>query len=61
MKRQWLEDLLQSKSLTHQKVADMVSVDRVYITQIINGNRRPSPEVAQKLGKALKFDWTIFF
>lgn len=61
MKRLWLEELLQHKGLTHQKVANMISVDRVYITQIVSGTRRPSPEVAQKLGKALKFDWTIFF
>ena len=61
MKRIWLEELLQKKGFTHQKVADMVSVDRAYITQIINGTRRPSPEVAQRLGKKLKFDWTIFF
>lgn len=61
MKRQWLEELLQTQGLTHQRVADMISVDRAYITQIVNGTRRPSPEVAQRFGKALKFDWTIFF
>lgn len=61
MKRQWLEDLLRSKGLTHQNVADAVNVDRAYVTQIINGNRRPSPELAQRLGKHLKFDWTVFF
>jgi transcriptional regulator with XRE-family HTH domain len=61
MERAWLKELLRDKQLTHQKVADAVSVDRAYITQIINGNRRPSPDVAQKLGKELNFDWTIFF
>ena len=25
------------------------------------GKRRPSPEVAQKLGKILGFDWTLFY
>ena len=61
MKRTWLNEILEKHNFTHQQAADLVPMERSYFTQIINGGRRPSPEVAQKMGKALKFDWTIFF
>lgn len=54
-KRLWLEKLLREKSLTHQKVADMSNIDRSYFTQIVNGSRRPSPEVAKRIAVALGF------
>ena len=38
----------------------MVGIDRSYFTQIVNGTRRPSPDVAQKIAKELNFEWTIF-
>lgn len=61
MKREWLEEILQKRSLTHKEVADRVKIDRAYFTQIVNGVRRPSPDVAQRIGKLLKFNWTKFF
>jgi transcriptional regulator with XRE-family HTH domain len=61
VKRVWLEDILQQQSLTHQEVANKAKIDRAYFTQIVNGVRRPSPDVAQRIGKVLKFNWTLFF
>lgn len=61
LKRVWLENILQQRSLTHQEVADLAKIDRSYFTQIVNGVRRPSPDVAQRIGKVLKFKWTNFF
>jgi transcriptional regulator with XRE-family HTH domain len=61
VKREWLVKILKKRNLTHQEAADKIGVDRSYLTQIINGKRRPSPKVAQKMGKILRFDWTIFF
>jgi transcriptional regulator with XRE-family HTH domain len=61
LKRQWLATILEDKKLTHQKAADLSNMERSYFTQILNGIRRPSPEIAQRMGKALNFDWTIFF
>ncbi|WP_040683190.1 helix-turn-helix domain-containing protein [Thermosinus carboxydivorans] len=61
MKRVWLERVLQNKKMTHQEAANLIGIERSYFTQIVNGRRRPSPEVAQKIGQALGFDWTIFF
>lgn len=61
MRRYWLEKILKKKKLTHQAVAEMVEVDRSYFTQIVGGVRRPSPELAQRIGNVLGFDWTVFF
>ena len=61
MKNIWLSEILKDKGLTHQEVADGVGIDRAYFTQIVNGYRRPSPNVAQKLGSFLGFNWTIFY
>ncbi|MBP2657266.1 MAG: family transcriptional regulator [Firmicutes bacterium] len=61
MKRNWLEEILRKKKLTHQHAANIIGIERSYFTQIVGGKRRPSPDVAQKIGQALGFDWTIFF
>lgn len=61
MKRIWLEEILQKKKLTHQEVADLAQIERSYFTQIVNGTRRPSPDVAQRIAKELNFNWTNFF
>ena len=53
MKRKWLQNLL--NGLTHQEVADAAQIDRSYFTQIVNGKRSPSPQVAQKIAKVLGF------
>lgn len=60
-KRYWLCDFRKQQMLTHQEVADIAEIDRSYYTQIESGQRNPSVETAQKIAKALKFDWTIFF
>ncbi len=60
-KRAWLEIKRTKKRLTQYQVAQLANIDRAYYTQIENGNRRPSPEVAQRLAAILDFDWTIFF
>lgn len=60
-KRDWLSGLRAQQNFTHQEVADVAGIDRSYYTQIENGQRKPSVVTAQKIGKALKFDWTIFF
>jgi putative transcriptional regulator len=61
LKRDWLIKILKKTNLTHQEAATLSHMERSYFTQIVNGDRRPSPETAQRMGKALKFNWTIFF
>ncbi len=59
--RQWLRDRRLAEQLTQEEVAKHLGLARAYYTQIELGNRRPSPEVAQALGRLLHFSWTIFF
>ncbi len=59
--RKWLTKLREKKNMTHAQVAEQVGISRAYYTAIESGTRRPSPEVAQAIAKALAFDWTIFF
>ena len=42
-------------------MAREAGISRAAYTNIENGKRRPSPEVAQKIAKVLKFKWTLFF
>jgi len=61
LKREWLIKILNDKQLTHQEAAEQSGIERPYFTQIVNGVRRPSPDKAQKIAKALSFDCYFFF
>ncbi len=47
--------------LTQDAVASAACIARVTYTNIENGRRRPSPDVAKRIGAVLGFDWTEFF
>ena len=49
------------KNLTMKQVSEMAGIAESTYSLIESGNRRPSPEVAQRLGECLGFDWTIFY
>lgn len=59
--RKWLFDIRLRKKLTQESIAKEVKITRTYYTQIENGDRRPSVEVAKRIAVCLDFDWTIFF
>ncbi|MCD8200619.1 MAG: helix-turn-helix domain-containing protein [Clostridia bacterium] len=42
-------------------MAKILGVDRSYITHIVKGDRRPSVEMAKRIGALLGFDWRIFY
>ena len=56
-----LVEIRKKRKLTQQEVADLAGMKRSYYGMIETGIRRPSPEVAMRLGKALEFDWTRFY
>ena len=56
-----LVEIRKKLKLTQQQVAERAGMNRAYYTMIETGIRRPSPEVAMKIGKALDFDWTRFY
>ena len=59
--RKWLADIRHNKSITQEKIANEVHIARAYYSQIENGDRRPSVDVAKKIANYLQFDWTCFF
>ena len=61
MKREWLIKLRNKLKLSQTEIAKLCDVTYQMYGQIENGKRRPSPELAQKIGKVLNFDWTRFY
>lgn len=61
MVRQWLIELRSNTEKTQDFMADRVGISRQYYGMIESGVRKPSVELAKKIGKVLNFDWTIFF
>jgi putative transcriptional regulator len=59
--RSWLKEMRLQKGLTQYEVAKKAKIERSYYTMIELGNRTPSVYVAKKIGKAIGFNWTIFF
>lgn len=61
MKRTWLIDLRNNKQLSQEELSKLCDVSQMQISNIENGSRRPSPELAKKIAKILKFNWTKFY
>ncbi|SDN50785.1 transcriptional regulator [Fictibacillus solisalsi] len=67
MTRQELQKLLTKKrtnlGYTHQEIADLLGtgITRQYYGMIEKGERRPSVNIAKKLGELLGINWTVFF
>ncbi|PAE17252.1 transcriptional regulator [Virgibacillus sp. 7505] len=59
--RVWLKEFREQRDYTQEKVAKLSGIERSYYTMIEGGKRIPSVTVAQSIGRALGFDWTIFF
>lgn len=57
----WLAQIRKARGISQQQVADAAGISRAGYTNIEIEKRRPSPEVAQKIGATLGFDWTRFF
>ncbi len=56
-----IETGLEKKGFTKYQVAQILDVDRGYITHIIKGERVPSVDMAKRIGTLLDFDWHLFF
>ena len=59
--REWLRQARLDRSLTQAETAEAVGIAQNSYSNIENGARRPSPELAQRLGAVLGFRWTRFF
>lgn len=60
-KREWLINYRCNKGLSQNQTAKQIGITQQMYNYIESGKRRPSPELAQKLAKVLKFDWTKFY
>ncbi len=56
-----LAEIRKKKKMTQVMLATEVGVTQRAISAYENGVRRPKPEVAQRLGEVLGFDWTRFY
>lgn len=61
MKREWLIIYREKKKLTQEQLAKICETTQMNISNLENGIRRPSVEIAKKIGKALDFEWTKFY
>ncbi|WP_291291841.1 helix-turn-helix transcriptional regulator [Enterococcus sp.] len=59
--REWLIRQREKNGLTQEQVAKESEIERTYYNMIERGKRRPSVEVAKRIGNVLQFDWTVFF
>jgi putative transcriptional regulator len=59
--REWLIKQREKNGLTQDQVAKESKIERTYYNMIERGKRRPSVEVAKRIGEVLQFDWTYFF
>lgn len=46
---------------TQKNVAEKAGISQNFYSCIENGQRCPSPKVAQRIGEVLGIDWTMFF
>ena len=57
----WLQEKRIEKGLTQEEVAQIVGVNRASLSKVESGKTSPSVRLAQRLGAALDFDWTLFY
>ncbi len=56
-----IENGLEKKGYTKYQVAQILGVDRAYISRIAKGERVPSIDMAKRIGVLLDFDWRVFY
>lgn len=59
--RDWLKEKRIAKGLTLHELSAQVGVSWQSISYYENGSRRPTPDVAMKIGACLDFPWTRFY
>lgn len=59
--RLWLKKIRLDKGMTLQQLSEVVGVSWQALAYYERKERTPRPEIAIKIGKALGFDWTMFY
>ena len=60
-----MKNLIKSKrvyyGITQQELANLININRAYLSKIENNQRTPSVKIAKRIAYELDFDWTLFF
>lgn len=56
-----IENGLEKKGYTKYQMAQILGVDRAYISRIAKGERVPSVDMAKRIAILLDFDWRVFY
>lgn len=56
-----IEEGLEDRGFTKYQVAQILGVDRAYITKIAKGASTPAPDMAKRIALLLGFDWRLFY
>ncbi len=59
--RKWLHDIRVRTGRTQRQVAEELGLSKVSYQSFELGLRTPAPSTAQRIGKYLNFDWTLFY
>ncbi len=59
--RKWLREIRELKKLSGNDVAREVDITAQFYWYIETGQRRPSVDLAKKIGTYLGFDWQLFY
>ena len=60
--RIWLKSLRKNKGYTQAEVAEVAGISRCFYTQIESSQQKGlHPNVAIRIAKVLRFDWTWFY
>ncbi len=57
----FLEEARKQKNKSQEEIAKEVGISRAGYSNIENGKRKPSVQVAKKIADVLGFDWTRFY
>ncbi|MFV0399091.1 MAG: helix-turn-helix transcriptional regulator [Oscillospiraceae bacterium] len=59
--RTWLIKARKKAGLTQRELGDLIDKDITTIGKYENGSRTPRWPVAQRIGRVLDIDWTLFY
>lgn len=57
----YIDNALVQKGYTKYQVAQILGVDKSYITRISKGERIPSVDMAKRIAALLSIDWRVFY
>lgn len=56
-----IENGLRERGYTKNQAAQILGVNRSYMTKIAKGDSTPAPDMAKRIGLLLGFDWRVFY